>query len=178
MAQDETPDREMDSHNGLRSRKSGLKKFMFLRLGQSQFAIPLSSVREVLGLSQISRIPNMPDYFEGIINLRGKVVSAISLRKSLHFIDGIKSSGPSARHQTIIIVEFDTRLYGAIVDDIVDVQGVHESQLDRSIDNLKHKDVFEGVIRRSDESLSPVLCLQKAMKLNELITSRKAGDAA
>ena len=56
------------------------KKFILVKLEKNTFAIALSSVREVMGLTQLSFLPNMPPYFAGLINLRGKIISAIDLR--------------------------------------------------------------------------------------------------
>lgn len=67
------------------SSKARPRKFLFLKLNKQTFAVPLSSVREVLGLGSISPIPNMPAYYAGLINLRGKIVSAVDLIKSLSF---------------------------------------------------------------------------------------------
>lgn len=144
------------------------RKYMFLRLGQQTFAIPLVSVREVLGLGQISSLPNMPEYFAGLINLRGKIVSAVDLKKSLTFVIK-KESEAASRRPCVVITEVRGRMFGAIADDVLEVQAVADSSIDSSVDGLENKEVFSGIIKREGSPLAPVLNLEKALKINELI---------
>ncbi len=144
------------------------QKFMFLKLGQSQFAIPLSSVREVLGLGQLSSLPNMPPYFAGLINLRGKIVSAVDLKKSLNFLSE-KDRESQSKRPCIIITEVNGRLFGAIADDVIEVSAIADIQVDHAVDGMANKESFKGIIKKNGETLAPVLNLEKALRLHELI---------
>lgn len=144
------------------------RKFMFLRVGQNLFALPLSVVREVLGLGQISAIPNMPAYFAGLINLRGKIVSAVYLKKSLSFQTGTESEAKT-RRPCVVITELNGRMFGAIVDDVVEVSAVQESEVDTLVDGLENKDVFVGIIKRDEQKLAPILHLERALRVGDLV---------
>lgn len=157
-------DSQRVSNQGIRA-----KKFLFLKIDQHIFAIPLSSVREVLGLGQISTLPNMPVYFAGLINLRGKIVSAVDLKKSLTFL-GLSGKDKVSKRSCVVITEVHGRLFGAIADDVVEVQAIYEDAIDSSVDGLENKEVFGGIIKRKDAPLAPILNLEKALKINELIT--------
>lgn len=156
---------------------SSYRKFMFLKLGEAKFAIPLSQVREVLGLGQMTSLPNMPSYFAGLINLRGKIVSAVDLRKSLNFVEGTQTPQDSVKRPCVVITEIEGRIFGAIVDDVVEVQAFNESDVDHSVDSLSYKDMFDGLIKFQGASLAPILNLKRALRIDELIVIT-ARDAA
>lgn len=60
-----------------------MNQYLTFTLGDELFAIGIVQVREVLDYTQITRVPRMPDYMRGVINLRGNVVPVIDLRLSL-----------------------------------------------------------------------------------------------
>jgi purine-binding chemotaxis protein CheW len=148
--------------------KSGqaAKKYMFVRLNNSHFAIPLSSVREVLGLTQLSPVPNMPSYFAGLINLRGKIVSAIHLNRSLNFLS---EASNSTRRPCVVITEVDGRLFGAIVDEVVEVAAVDSESTDFDVSEIASSNFFSGVIKRVEKPLAPILNLESAFRLSEML---------
>ena len=52
-----------------------------LRIGRETFGIPIGMVREIVRVPEITSVPNAPDYIEGVINLRGRIVPVVDLRK-------------------------------------------------------------------------------------------------
>lgn len=146
--------------------KVAQKKFMLLRIDEQIFALPLSEVREVLGLVQLSPLPDMPSHFAGLINLRGKVISAIDLKKSLQC--SVVPQDKKNKKSCVIIIEHNSQFYGAIVDDIIEVVSVSDSEIDTSTESLKSKEAFIGLIKSKDRGLAPILNMTKALKLSEL----------
>jgi purine-binding chemotaxis protein CheW len=55
-------------------------KYLSFRLGKEDFAIQVLKVREIVGIQDITSVPQMPDYVKGVINLRGKVIPVVDLR--------------------------------------------------------------------------------------------------
>jgi purine-binding chemotaxis protein CheW len=159
---------EMTSEAGAQKKKTRAKKFMFLKVGDNTYALPLNCVREVLGLGQISTLPNMPEYFAGLINLRGKIISAVYLEKSLNFIERVEVQEHS-RRPCVIITEVGGRMFGAIVDDVVEVLAVPDENIDHAVDNLNNREVFDGIIKKDGAQLAPILNLDKALRINEII---------
>ena len=62
-------------------------KVLYFSLGENDFAIRLSKVDEILRMTTIRKIPRVPDFIEGIIDLRGSIVVVIDLR-NLFLIQG------------------------------------------------------------------------------------------
>jgi len=53
------------------------------RVGRETYGVPITSLHEIVRVPEITAVPDAPDYLEGVINLRGKIVSVVDLRKRL-----------------------------------------------------------------------------------------------
>ena len=51
------------------------------RIGQETFGVPIGLVHEIVRLPEITAVPDAPEFIEGVINLRGKIISVVDLRK-------------------------------------------------------------------------------------------------
>ncbi len=96
-----------------------LLQLVGFNLGSEEFGIEIQNVREINKLCMITRIPKQPDFIEGIINLRGKIIHVVDLRKRLGM--AIKAADKDSR---IIVVEFNKRTIGFIVDAVNEVMRV------------------------------------------------------
>src|ERR1043166_10168822 len=81
------------------------------QVGRETYGVPITSLHEIVRVPEITAVPDAPEYMEGVINLRGKIVSVIDLRKRL----GEKKIA-STRRNRILVVEHNGKLAGLIVD--------------------------------------------------------------
>ncbi len=58
------------------------------KLGNEEFGVDILKVQEINRMMDITRIPNAPEFIEGVINLRGKIIPIVDLRKKLGFDNG------------------------------------------------------------------------------------------
>ena len=86
------------------------------RVGNETYGVPITALHEIVRVPEITAVPDAPEYMEGVINLRGKIVSVIDLRKRF----GIKETSASRRNR-ILVVEYNGRLNGLIVDSASEV---------------------------------------------------------
>ncbi len=86
------------------------------KVGRETYGVPIVSLHEIVRVPEITSVPDAPDYVEGVINLRGKIVSVIDLRKRLGELE-ITSN----RRNRILVVEHKGRLSGLIVDSASEV---------------------------------------------------------
>jgi purine-binding chemotaxis protein CheW len=86
------------------------------RVGNETYGVPITALHEIVRVPDITAVPDAPEYMEGVINLRGKIVSVIDLRKRF----GIKETAASRRNR-ILVVEHNGRLNGLIVDSASEV---------------------------------------------------------
>ncbi len=129
------------------SAKQGAVSFF---LGEKEYAVDIGSVREVIYGKKISPLPGAPDYFEGLIDLRGTIIPVINLGKRLHVSSAVSlPQGALSGH--ILIVEIDRKKVGFIVDRVEDVVVIEKDSV-QSAKNLIELPlpVIEGVFRYKD----------------------------
>ena len=95
------------------------------QIGRETYGVPITSLHEIVRVPEITAVPDAPDYMEGVINLRGKIVSVIDLRKRL----GAKEVVPGRRNR-ILVVEHNGRLCGLMVDSASEVLKVPTSDIE------------------------------------------------
>jgi purine-binding chemotaxis protein CheW len=104
-------------------------KYMTFKLAKEEYALEILKVREIIGLMDITRVPRMPEFIRGVINLRGKVIPVVDLR--LKF--GMERV--DATDQTVIIVvqySFNNQdlTMGILVDEVVEVLDIQANQIE------------------------------------------------
>ncbi|MDU0460631.1 MAG: chemotaxis protein CheW [Geobacteraceae bacterium] len=93
-------------------------------LNNEEYGVEVLDVREIIRMPSITQMPNTPHYIEGIINLRGKVIPIISLRKRFGLGELENSS-----HTRIIIMDVDGSLTGFVVDAVSEVIRLQSSEI-------------------------------------------------
>ena len=86
------------------------------QVGRETYGVPITSLHEIVRVPDITAVPDAPDYLEGVINLRGKIVSVMDLRKRF----GDKQA-TVRKNNRILVVEHAGRLAGLIVDSASEV---------------------------------------------------------
>jgi purine-binding chemotaxis protein CheW len=101
-------------------------------VGRETYGVAITSLHEIVRVPEITAVPDAPDYMEGIINLRGKIVSVIDLRKRLGEKNVI-----SGRRNRILVVEHKGRLAGLIVDSATEVLKIPAADVEPSPTTLQ-----------------------------------------
>jgi purine-binding chemotaxis protein CheW len=99
-------------------------KYLTFSLADEEYGLEILKVREIIGIMDITAVPQMPAYVKGVINLRGKVIPVIDLR--------LKFGLPPAEYtdQTCIVVVDVGTLTGIIVDTVQEVLDIETAQID------------------------------------------------
>ncbi|MFY9558712.1 MAG: chemotaxis protein CheW [Terriglobales bacterium] len=95
------------------------------QVGRETYGVPITSLHEIVRVPEITAVPDAPSYMEGVINLRGKIVSVLDLRKRFG-----KPAGAFHRRSRILVVEHKGRLAGMIVDAASEVLKIPESEIE------------------------------------------------
>jgi len=95
------------------------------RIGRETFGLPISMIREIVRVPEITSVPNAPDYIEGVINLRGRIIPVVDLRKRF----GDRSFEPSKKNR-IVVVEMERRAIGLIVNSASEVLRIPPSEIE------------------------------------------------
>jgi purine-binding chemotaxis protein CheW len=108
-------------------------KYLAFRLGKEDFAIQVLKVREIVGIQDITSVPQMPGYVKGVINLRGKVIPVVDLR--LKF--GLQEREYTQR-TCIIVVQVHSGgvaiQSGIIVDEVSEVLNLAAGEIENTPD--------------------------------------------
>ncbi len=94
------------------------------RVGRETFGMPILALHEIVRVPEITAVPDAPAHIEGVINLRGKIVSVVDLRKRFN-----KPATELTRHSRILVIEHGGRLVGMIVDAASEVLKIAESDI-------------------------------------------------
>ena len=95
------------------------------RIGRETFGLPIALVREIVRVPDITAVPNAPEYIEGVINLRGRIIPVVDLRKRF----GDTVAEPSKRNR-IIVAEMGNRAIGLLVQSASEVLRIPPSEIE------------------------------------------------
>ena len=95
---------------------NGLLQLVTFRVEGEEFGVDILRVQEIIRSMEVTRVPKAPDFVEGVINLRGKVIPIIDLRK--RFGIGQKAHDRDTR---IIVMEISSAVVGFVVDSVSEV---------------------------------------------------------
>lgn len=134
------------------SPKHELIQLVSFTLEKEEYGVEVLKVREIIRMPAITHMPNTPHYIEGVINLRGKVIPIVSLRKRFGMMDA------SYSNQTrIIVMDVDGELMGFIVDSVSEVIRITGSEVQPPPTAVSSggvdQECISGVINRADTLL-------------------------
>jgi len=92
------------------------RQLVVFQLGAEFYGVDIARVHEIIRLQTITRVPRAPAFVEGVINLRGKVIPVVDLRRRF----GLESS-EHTRASRIVVVEIGDNVVGVIVDGVSEV---------------------------------------------------------
>jgi purine-binding chemotaxis protein CheW len=131
------------------------------KIGNGFYAISVLDVQEVIKPQVFTRVPSAPDYIRGLINLRGQIVTAISIRSLFGLSDDQRKDYMN------IIVRSGESLYSLIVDEILDVIDVEESTFEKTPETLEGKiRQFIAGVYKLDTHLLMLLDLNKTLMID------------
>jgi purine-binding chemotaxis protein CheW len=95
------------------------------RIGNETFGVRIGSVREIVRVPEITAVPSAPETVEGVINLRGKIIPVMDLRKRF----GQSDVKPDKKNR-ILVVELENKLVGLIVNAASEVLKISPSEIE------------------------------------------------
>lgn len=102
-------------------------QFVVFRLGKEEYAFDITSVKEIRDLEQVAKVHRSPSYIEGVMNLRGKLVTVVDLRKRL----GIEAKAPDDSSKIVVIEAADAPV-GFLVDEVTEVIRVGKEDIEQA----------------------------------------------
>ena len=93
-----------------------LLQLVTFSIGEEEFGVDILKVQEIIRTMEITKVPRAQDFVEGVINLRGKVIPIIDLRRRF----GLDSKAHD-KHTRIIVIEINNMIVGFVVDSVSEV---------------------------------------------------------
>lgn len=135
------------------------KQFVIFTIDKEEFGLDIANISSIERMLEIFKIPNAPDYIEGLANLRGKVYTIFNLRKRFNL------PCPEFDENTkIIIANTSASEIGVIVDEVREIVKLEESAFEpapKVLSNLKDK--FLSGTAKLDDRLILMLDLEKVI---------------
>ena len=103
------------------------EKFLTFILCNEVYGIEILRVREIIGVMNITTVPQTPDYMKGVINLRGKVIPVIDLRLKFSM-----QEEKYTQETCVIVVEVNNAHIGIIVDSVSEVVDINSSEIEET----------------------------------------------
>jgi len=141
------------------------------RIGRETFGVPIGLVHEIVRVPEITSVPDAPDYVEGVINLRGKIVSIVDLRKRFG-----ESRIEASRKNRILVAEIQNKMVGLIVDAASEVIRLAETEIEAPPEVFEDSELkYVTGVGKLNGRLVILVDLTKILQKGEL---RRLGDVA
>jgi purine-binding chemotaxis protein CheW len=148
----------------LKGNKHGaeLLQLVSFQVGQEEFGVNILKVQEIIRFQKLTRVPNLPEFVEGVINLRGKVIPVIGMRRCF----GMDDLGADARNR-IVIVEVNSVTLGFVVDAVSEVLRLPQDTIEPPPRLGKKEREYISGIGKLEDRLLLMLDLDRLMTQTE-----------
>jgi purine-binding chemotaxis protein CheW len=128
-------------------------------LAGERFGTEIARVHEIIRLQEVTQVPRAPEFVEGVINLRGRIVPVVNLRKRFGFPEA-----EATRASRIVVVDVEGSTIGMVVDAVAEVARVAQGSIEppAPIVSTMNNEFVRGVVKR-DEDLIVMLDLDRVL---------------
>ena len=135
------------ANNSLEVIEKESKQYIVVMVGNEQYGIDITYIDNIVRMQKITRVPKIQSYFKGIINLRGEIVSVMSIRKKMELDDDVFTNA-----SRIIILKLEEKgLIGIIVDEVKEVVNLSDDEIEKASNRGKF---INGIGKHGDELIS------------------------
>jgi len=123
-------------------------QYVVFKIEDENFALGIEKVKEIIKPVEIAKVPNVPDFIEGMINMRGKIHAVVNVRSKFkmpkkEFDEGTK----------IILVNMNSMLAGIVVDGVSEIIKAEDDQIEQAPELISkaNPEYIKGVIKKEDK---------------------------
>lgn len=130
--------------------EQGILHLVSFEVGGELFCAPITKIQEIIRCVNVVKVPNAPDFIDGIINLRGKVIAVVDLKKRFNMPE-TEQRGQSR----IVVVEIDGARIGLAVDSVEKVIKVEGAEFEKTpaIVSGVDRQFVKGVVKQNGTML-------------------------
>lgn len=139
-------------------------QIVVFRLSSEVCGVNTSQVKEIVKFEELTKMPKMPNFIDGILNLRGMVVPVVNLTKRFNL-----GETEVTKKTKIIIIEIEEKLIGFIVDDVTEILKLSSQEIESTPDIIqKSYNHYLEYVGKKDNMLISILDLSKILTDKEL----------
>lgn len=101
------------------------RQYVSFVLAEEEYGVPIVKVQEIIRFTQLTRVPHTSEFLEGVLNLRGRVIPVIDLRRRFALPEAERD-----RNTRIVVVEVEGRTVGVIVDGVSEVLQISKADIE------------------------------------------------
>ncbi len=147
-------------------------QLVVFRMGKELYGVGIDSVHEIVKVPDITEVPDAPAYLVGVINLRGKIIPVVDLRKRLN-LDGRERTKASR----VLITENEGRLIGLLVDAVSEVLKVAPEAVEAPPDMISSIGIeYITAVAKVAPGLIILLDLKKVLSVEDMKKLRTAAE--
>jgi purine-binding chemotaxis protein CheW len=149
-----------------------LLQLVSFRIGGEEFGLDILRVQEIIRIQELTRVPNSPSFVDGVINLRGKVIPVIALRKRLG-LDELAHD----KQTRIVVIEVQGTVLGFIVDSVSEVLRITADTVEPPPRLGKVEREYVSGVGKLDNGLLILLDVDRLMDDSEQFSATNAASA-
>lgn len=169
----ETPPCQDEGGEASNATNANLNQIVSFLLGEEEFGLDIMKVQEIILVGEITKMPQVPEYVRGMINLRGHVIPVVDLR--MRFKQPVREK---AEEQRIIVVNIGTRTIGIVVDAVNEVLRMTPDQIEPPPSGIGDVQRFITGLLKIDKKLVILLDIEGLFSDDEQLTLTEAAKAA
>ena len=126
------------------------KQLVVFDLDSESYGVDIGAVREIIRMQEITRVPRTPEFVEGVINLRGKVIPVVDLRKRFGLTEGERN-----KDNRIVVVDIGGQDIGVVVDAVTEVLRIFTSAIEppSSVITSADSEYLLGIAKLDDKMI-------------------------
>jgi purine-binding chemotaxis protein CheW len=152
---EETIEYELDEYEDTQK-----DKYFIFTVGDGYYGLEVSLVTEIIGIQQISKVPEVPDYIIGLINLRGMIIPIMDIRLRFQ-----KEYMPYNDRTCIVIADYKEITIGFIVDSVTEVVEIPKEEMVYEYDLNKTSNRFLKGIGKNDSNVYMILDCEQLLRV-------------
>ncbi|MBR6344258.1 MAG: chemotaxis protein CheW [Lachnospiraceae bacterium] len=116
-----------------------ITQYIVVNIGEEQYGVDISFIDNIVRMQSITRVPKVPSYLKGVINLRGVIVPVMSLRIKM----GLEPD-EITKDTRIIIIKTGHELVGIMVDSVKEVVNINSDEVEKV--SFENRDEHSGYV--------------------------------
>ncbi len=152
---------------------SDAEQYVSFILANEEYGVPIMRVQEIIRFEQLTRVPQSSEFVRGVLNLRGRVMPVIDLRRKFGLAEQ-----ETDRHTRIIVVEANGQSMGMVVDEVSEVINIDDSRIDPApeLGTTVRTDFIRGMGKLDDRliillEIDKVLSAEETLELQEAVSN-------